>query len=741
METSKDIVRSASRPEFERPIDGSVIDLIVWMIDTAKTLTDARDAPADVMPILSSQLKQVKLWMSIALKRLESDSTNKNIIAAVDYGQLALEGMQKCVDMVDVSQWPKGGKWELLRTTFYIVPCHLAFRQGNLAHALRILGVALKGPGAEVIHSIPKLPRSWVDTLIDTSLQSPKTMDADLLKALSLLPQVHVAWEERIFAAMQAVVAHAAAEANQKSFSAEMHAIFAWIRSRVLHNELHDYGKLFQLLRAFSAIASPVLKEAVHELASKFVCIVFTRHGKDLPPLYTPVDLLKKTSKFMESLLSKTKTVKTEIGFPAILEISEDKVPDITFEAVQDILHYMCYQSLEILPERVVPLLICSAKYFELPKLIRQAEDYITMTIQELWPIEAQLKMFLQFEKVDSISSGFKTMMADILTEHYSAYVIDGSYQHAEALMKEIKVSPILTKALESKVARLVQETIVDKGYKVVEYLVQQGVLQPGVGVDPVFEAIKLGDAEFAAHLILDCGVKIRISDAFIAICPDVLDWCLREERFNLLPLILEAFQNANHSKSLLKMKINNESLAVRAAKADDPNCTILKWIFGFPKAEKAPAVLLAAMSAETPFSAEFLLKHGFDPSVQDTRTLTLTHWAAQRGYVGVLQALTDAKGDLFFTDPNGILAVYFAKKYEQKEAYDWLIRHGCKDEELSQQQKDRINPKPPSRASFEGNRSARTSMDNPRRRSQEFETRSVDQGLQSLIDRTLDDQ
>jgi hypothetical protein len=111
-------------------------------------------------------------------------------------------------------------------------------------------------------------------------------MDADLLKALSLLPQVHVAWEERILAALQAVVAHAASESDQKSFSAEMHAIFAWIRSRVLHNELHDYSKLFQFLRAFAGVASPVLKEAVHELATKFVCIVFKRHGKDLPPLY-----------------------------------------------------------------------------------------------------------------------------------------------------------------------------------------------------------------------------------------------------------------------------------------------------------------------------------------------------------------------------------------------------------------------------------------------------------------------
>jgi hypothetical protein len=90
MESSKEAVRSASKPEFERPIDGSIIDLIVWMIDTAKTLADARDAPTDVMPVLSSQLKQVKLWMSIAIKRLESDSTNKNVIAVVDYAQLAL---------------------------------------------------------------------------------------------------------------------------------------------------------------------------------------------------------------------------------------------------------------------------------------------------------------------------------------------------------------------------------------------------------------------------------------------------------------------------------------------------------------------------------------------------------------------------------------------------------------------------------------------------------------------------
>jgi ankyrin repeat protein len=156
---------------------------------------------------------------------------------------------------------------------------------------------------------------------------------------------------------------------------------------------------------------------------------------------------------------------------------------------------------------------------------------------------------------------------------------------------------------------------------------------------------------------------------------------------------------------------------------------------------EKAPAILLAAMSADTPFSAEFLLKHGFNSSVQDAKSLTLAHWSAQRGYVGVLQTLLDVKGDLFFTDPNGAIAVYFAKKYQQNEAFDWLLHHGCKEEELTQQQKDRVNPKPPIRSSFEGNRSARNSLDNPRRRSQEFETQPVDQGLQSLIDRTLEDQ
>jgi hypothetical protein len=297
----------------------------------------------------------------------------------------------------------------------------------------------------------------------------------------------------------------------------------------------------------------------------------------------------------MEGLMSKMKPEKTELGFPAVLEISEDKMPDITFEAVQDILHYTCYQSLEILPERVVPLLVTCAKYFDLPKLIKQAEDYITMTIQELWPIEAHMKMFLQFEKVDSISAEFKTMLADILTEHYSTYVLDGSYQFAEAMMKEIKSSPILTRALDSKVARLVQETIVDKGYKVVEYLVQQGVLQPGVGVDPVFEAIKLGDAEFASHLILDCGVKIRVNDAFIAICPDVIDWCLREERFNLLIPILDAFRTSNHAKSLLKMKINNEALFSRAARADDPDCTLLKWILEYVRLS-VPRLFLASV-------------------------------------------------------------------------------------------------------------------------------------------------
>lgn len=141
--------RSASRTEFDRPVDTAIVELSGWLVDTAKTLSDARDSPADVMPILISFLKQSKLWLTLALKRLEGDSVNKNLIAAVDYSGLVmgsifafsahrfsfsrvcfqffsntqmqfdpwhhLESFQKCLDIIDVTPWPKGGKWDLLR--------------------------------------------------------------------------------------------------------------------------------------------------------------------------------------------------------------------------------------------------------------------------------------------------------------------------------------------------------------------------------------------------------------------------------------------------------------------------------------------------------------------------------------------------------------------------------------------------------------------------------------------------
>jgi hypothetical protein len=109
---------------------------------------------------------------------------------------------------------------------------------------------------------------------------------------------------------------------------------------------------------------------------------------------------------------------------------------------------------------------------------------------------------------------------------------------------------------------------------RVVEFLWENKLLPDDV--DPIVDALRSGDDDFAAHLIR-IGVPLRKDMA--GMLAELIDWSLRENKVDVVAIVIKFLQDQNLVDTFVNLKIKDETILVRTSRVPDPSNFVLNFL------------------------------------------------------------------------------------------------------------------------------------------------------------------